>query len=206
MRPEAVSNPALSGAEQSDAAASDTNDNDASHDSDAESINELGARYTHRGELGRGGMGRVALVFDRWLGREVALKEPVSEAEARRLRREALITARLEHPGIVPVYDIGSSHGQPWFAMRVVRGLPLVTRLDESPTLAERLGLVRHVLAACEAVAYAHARGVVHRDIKAANIMIGAFGETQVIDWGLALAPAETCPRRADRLLEPRSR
>ncbi|MCC6624353.1 MAG: protein kinase [Deltaproteobacteria bacterium] len=152
------------------------------------------ARFEVRGELGAGGMGRVVIVHDRRLGRDVALKEPATEADARRLEREARVTARLEHPGIVPIYDSGRhADGRPWFAMRLVRGASLADRIEDLAREADparaRAGLLRHVRAAAEAVAYAHARGVVHRDLKTANIMIGQFGETQVIDWGLALAP-----------------
>jgi len=148
------------------------------------------SRWQRLGELGWGGMGRVTLAHDRWLGREVALKEPLSETDAHLFQREAIITARLEHPGIVPIYETGlSPAGVPWFAMRVVRGRSLALILADPLTTGERLHLLRYLRAACEAVAFAHARGIVHRDLKPANIMIGAFGETQVIDWGLASAP-----------------
>ncbi len=147
-------------------------------------------RWERRGEVGAGGMGLVAIFYDRRLGRELAVKTPVSPQDTQRLAREALVTARLEHPGIVAIYDTGTSpSGAPWFAMRLVRGSSLASIISASKTAAERLGYLRHVQAAAEAVAYAHSRGVVHRDLKPANIMVGAFGETQVIDWGLALAP-----------------
>lgn len=147
------------------------------------------ARFEHRGELGVGAMGRVWLAFDRWLGREVALKEPRNLEAAERFSSEALLTARLEHPGIVPVYDVGASpEGRPWFAMRIVRGQALDTVLGERTSLSERLELLRNLLTVCETVAFAHDRGVVHCDLKPANVMLGAFGQTQVIDWGLALA------------------
>ncbi len=151
------------------------------------------ARWERLGELGSGGMGQVTLVRDRLLSRNVALKEPSDEVAAALLHREAMITAALEHPGIVPVYDIGTSEaGKPWFAMRVVRGRSLASVLAAGPSASERNALLRHLLAATEAIAFAHDRGYVHRDLKASNIMIGAFGETQVIDWGLALPPAGT--------------
>lgn len=147
-------------------------------------------RFEARAELGGGGMGRVRLVHDRWLERLVAVKEPVTEADARRLWREAHITARLEHPGIVPIYDLGlGPDGTPWYAMRVVRGRSLAEILRARPGPEERMGLMRPLLAACEAVGFAHEQGIVHRDIKPDNLMIGAFGVMQVIDWGLALAP-----------------
>lgn len=148
-----------------------------------------GPRWEWLGDLGAGGMGRVALVRDHLLGRNVALKEPTSEADASRLHHEALITAALEHPGIVPVYDLGAgAEGTPWFAMRVVPGRSLASLLEGAPTARQRLSWVRHILAAAETVAFAHDRGYVHCDLKPANLMIGTYGETQVIDWGLALA------------------
>ena len=152
-------------------------------------------RWEPRGEVGVGGMGQVAIVFDRQLGRELAIKTPMGVADRERLRREALVTARLEHPGIVAVYDAGTRPtGEPWFAMRLVRGSSLAALLAERPAPGARARLIRHLLAAAEAVAYAHARGVVHRDLKPSNIMVGAFGETQVIDWGLALSPELPTP------------
>lgn len=149
-------------------------------------------RWERRGELAAGGMGVVAIVFDRWLAREIAVKVPSSEQDAARLFREARITASLDHPGIVSVFDAGRSpRGEPWFAMRLVRGRSLADTFAELAAEAPTEPLIRHVLAAAEAVAYAHSRGVVHRDLKPGNIMVGPFGETQVIDWGLALDGAE---------------
>ncbi|MCC6528161.1 MAG: serine/threonine protein kinase [Polyangiaceae bacterium] len=151
-------------------------------------------RWERRGEIGAGGMGTVAIVFDRWLGREVALKTPASDEDRDRLLREALVTARLDHPGIVAIFDAGTRpDGSPWFAMRLVRGRSLADQLAGA-TIADRPRLLRHVRAAADAVAYAHDKGVVHRDLKPANIMIGSFGETQVIDWGLALSPELPSP------------
>jgi WD40 repeat protein len=148
----------------------------------------VAARWERGAELGWGGMGRVVLTRDAWLGREVALKEPVAPVDADHVRREALLTAGLEHPGIVPVYDTGTSpDGRPWFAMQVVRGRSLAAILADNPSTEARYGLIRHLVAAAEAVAFAHARGVVHRDLKPGNIMIGPFGDTKVIDWGLAM-------------------
>ncbi len=144
-------------------------------------------RYSAQGEIGRGGMGRVDATFDGLLGRSVARKSLREGGQADRLVREARITARLEHPGIVPVYDAGGDEaGRPWYTMRLVRGRSLSRAVAEAGGPADRRLLLRHVLAACEAVAYAHRQGVVHRDLKPANIMIGEFGETQVVDWGLA--------------------
>ena len=149
-------------------------------------------RYERQGLLGRGGMGRVIEVLDRRLRRRVALKEVshrgISSTEDNaRLAREAWITAQLEHPGIVPVYGAGRTRdGKLYYTMRLVRGRALNERFAEADSLSERLRLLRSVLDACQAVAYAHSLGIVHRDLKPANIMIGEFGETQVVDWGLA--------------------
>jgi hypothetical protein len=146
------------------------------------------ARFETRGELGRGGMGRVEDAFDRSLARPVAIKHMLSHSDVdfARFEREAKITARLEHPGIVPVHEAGrGSDGTPYYVMRRVDGRPLQERVTgASPE--ERLALIPNVLAACDAVAFAHANGVIHRDIKPTNILVGPFGETLVIDWGLA--------------------
>ena len=149
-------------------------------------------RFELGGTVGRGGMGRVRLAWDRVLGREVAVKEldPALHGEpgaARRMAREARLTALLDHPGVVAVHDAGLLRdGRPFYAMRLVRGRSLAVAIAEARDEPARLGLLRHLLAACEAVAVAHAAGVVHRDLKPANLLIGSFGETQVIDWGLA--------------------
>lgn len=148
-------------------------------------------RYDRRSLLGAGGMGRVHVARDARLGRDVAIKEahPAADPAAAdaRLNREARIAALLEHPSIVPVYDAGESPGgRPWYVMRLVRGRSLDEAIGAAGSLPERLGLMRHYLATCEAVAYAHHLGVVHRDLKPANVMVGEFGETQVVDWGLA--------------------
>ena len=149
-------------------------------------------RYELGPELGRGGMGRVCTAVDKRLGREVAIKELREGRDPRRMAREARITALLEHPGIVPVYDAGvTPDGRPFYAMRLVRGRPLSDVLRDTPTRDERLKLLRRVLDAAEAVAFAHSLGVVHRDIKPANIVLGEYGETQVVDWGLARAQGE---------------
>lgn len=148
------------------------------------------SRYTRGMVLGEGGMGIVYLAEDPRLRRQVALKEARGHPEgpaAIRLRREARITAALDHPSIVPVYDTGiDDEGHPWYTMRVVRGRSLAVVLKGVSDLPERLRLLRAFLSACEAVAYAHHRGIVHRDIKPDNILLGPFGETQVMDWGLA--------------------
>ena len=146
-------------------------------------------RYELLAEHGRGGLGRVSRAHDRELQREVAIKELVSrnEVNERRFMREALLTARLEHPGIVPVHEAGRwADGTPFYAMKLIAGRPLRELIAERRTVPERLGLLHHVIAVADAIAYAHGQKVIHRDLKPSNIIVGDFGETMVIDWGLA--------------------
>jgi tetratricopeptide (TPR) repeat protein len=147
--------------------------------------------YAVEGEFARGGMGRILSARDRRLGRTVALKELQAAAappSARRFVREALVTARLQHPAIVPIYEAGRwPDGIPFYAMKLVSGqsLDALLRATEGG-LAGRLALLPHLLAVAEAVAYAHSQHIVHRDLKPANVLVGGFGETVVVDWGLA--------------------
>ena len=146
-----------------------------------------GGRYEIRAVVGQGGMGTVYRALDRTLDREVALKVlradlVVPEAEGR-LRREARILARLEHPGIVPVHDVGIlADGRVFYVMKLVRGERFESYL-RSASLTDTLRLFLRV---CETVGFAHAHGVVHRDLKPSNIMVGPFGEVLVLDWGIA--------------------
>jgi len=146
-------------------------------------------RYQIVAEHGRGGLGRVYRAHDKELGRDVALKEllePTFRSEARFLR-EALITARLEHPGIVPVHEAGRwPDGTPFYAMKLVAGRPLSKIIEKVTTLEARLALLPNLIAVADAIAYAHDRNIIHRDLKPSNVIIGEFGETIVIDWGLA--------------------
>jgi serine/threonine protein kinase/WD40 repeat protein len=163
-------------------------------------------RYVVRGEIARGGMGRILRVWDDDLQRELAMKvihlgRPITRDEPEgtpewealcRFLEEAQITGQLEHPGIVPVHEIGTdAQGQVYYTMPLVRGrdlksiFELVRRGREGWTQTRALGVLLKV---CEAVAYAHERLVLHRDLKPANIMVGRFGETWVMDWGLARA------------------
>jgi WD40 repeat protein len=140
-------------------------------------------------ELARGGMGRVLEARDLRLGRQVAIKEllPKNRDIARRFEREARITARLQHPSIIHVYEAGVwQGGEPFYAMPVVPGQSLDKLVAEKHTLAERLALLPRVIAVADALAYAHDKNVIHRDLKPANVLVGEFGETVVIDWGLA--------------------
>lgn len=140
-------------------------------------------------ELSRGGLGRVIAAQDRRLRRPVAIKQ-LYVRSARidaRFRREAQITARLQHPSIVPIYEAGRwPNGEPFYAMKLVSGRTLRELIAETTTLPQRLSLLSVVIKATEAVAYAHSLKIIHRDIKPVNIMVGGFGETLVIDWGLA--------------------
>ncbi len=147
------------------------------------------ARYTDWRALGGGGggMGRTFRAFDARLGREVVIKQPRGRELRARFEREALLTARLQHPAIVGVYEAGRfDDSEPFYAMPLVRGAPLADEIARRTTADERLALLPHVTAVCEAVAYAHEQGIVHRDLKPANVLVGSFGETVVIDWGLA--------------------
>jgi tetratricopeptide (TPR) repeat protein len=148
------------------------------------------ALYRVEGEHARGGMGRILLARDRRLGRRVALKELHAEAgpgAESRFVREALVTARLQHPAIVPVYEAGRwPGGRPFYAMKLVEGRSLEALLRGATSLPSRLALLPHLIAVAEAVAYAHGQRVVHRDLKPANVLVGPFGETVVVDWGLA--------------------
>jgi serine/threonine protein kinase/Flp pilus assembly protein TadD len=151
------------------------------------------AGYEILGELGRGGMGVVHKARHLPLQRLVALK--VMHDDFRRLswmeRRflaEAQLTGQLQHPGIPPVHEVGVlADGRPFLAMKLIQGRTLANLLQERPTAAADLprfvAIFEHV---CQTLAYAHARGVIHRDLKPSNIMVGAFGEVQVMDWGLA--------------------
>jgi eukaryotic-like serine/threonine-protein kinase len=147
-----------------------------------------GTRYQLLERIARGGMGVVYAALDEVLDRRVALKVldvPAADGDlARRLNREARVLARLEHPGIVPVHDVGTlSDGRVFYTMKFVEGQRLDKHIETVTTLPERLRLFSRI---CDAVAFAHARGVLHRDLKPANVMVGAFGEVLVMDWGLA--------------------
>ena len=146
-------------------------------------------RYRVEGELGRGGLGAVLRAHDRELGRLIALKVPLLASGATRGRflREALLTARLQHPSIVPVYEAGTwRDGEPFYAMKLVEGRTLQALLDEATTLERRLALLPNLIAVADAIAYAHQQHIIHRDLKPSNVVVGEFGETVVLDWGLA--------------------
>ncbi len=155
-------------------------------------------------ELASGGMGRITRAFDRRLGREVAVKEMLDQGLRSRFEREVWITARLQHPAIVPIYEAGTfPDGSTFYTMRLVPGRSLADAINEASTLEARLRLLPHVRAAAEAVAYAHSRGVIHRDLKPGNILVGEFGETVVIDWGLAKQAGDAEVEVASRASKP---
>jgi len=145
--------------------------------------------YELREEVGRGGMGVVYRAYQQSLDRTVALKMIPNAAFAAsqdlaRLRAEALAAARLSHPSIVPVYEVGEHDGQPWFSMQFVEGTTLSQRLANGPMTAE--DAVRLLLPVVEAINSAHRAGVLHRDLKPSNILITHAGEPFVTDFGLA--------------------
>jgi serine/threonine protein kinase len=144
-------------------------------------------RYAITGEIGRGGMATVYAALDTTLGRDVAIKvvnAVASEVSEQRLSAESRVLAGLEHPGIVPVHDAGRLlDGRPFYVMKRVQGRTLTDYAREASELGERLRVFERV---CEATAFAHANRILHRDLKPDNIMIGAFGEVMVMDWGVA--------------------
>jgi eukaryotic-like serine/threonine-protein kinase len=146
-------------------------------------------RYSIVDEIGRGGMGTVYLAIDDELGREVAIKIPnglVNASLERRLQLEARVLAALEHPGIVPIHDAGRlADGRLFYVMKRVNGHTLDDYLRSVSDRTDRLRIFERI---CEPVAFAHAKGFIHRDLKPENVMIGAFGEVMVMDWGTVKA------------------
>src|SRR5262245_12142218 len=162
------------------------------------------SRYALKGELARGGMGAILKVWDEDLRRSLAMKVILGRAESTasgttppvdrrllaRFLEEAQVTGQLDHPGIVPVHELGlDAEGRVYFTMKLVKGrdlraiFELVFAEQEGWNETRALGVLLKV---CEAMAYAHAKGVIHRDLKPANVMVGGFGEVYVMDWGLA--------------------
>jgi len=157
-----------------------------------------GTRYELESEIGRGGMGVVYRALDRQLDRRVALKVVDSA-----LAGEPRLIARLEHPGIVPVYETGTlPDGRLFYAMKLIAGARLDHYVARSPSLAERLRVVRRV---AEALAFAHSRGAVHRDLKPQNVMVGEFGEVYVMDWGVEAVAGTPAFRAPEASLDRRS-
>jgi len=152
------------------------------------SVRDAG-RYERGREIARGGMGRIVAVRDRELGRTMAVKEllhATPELE-QRFAREVELTSRLQHPSIIALYEAGRwPSGELFYAMKHVDGRPLDSLISAQASLSDRLALLPRVIAVADALAYAHGAGVIHRDLKPGNVLVGAHGETVVIDWGLA--------------------
>jgi WD40 repeat protein/serine/threonine protein kinase len=172
-------------------------------------VQETPGRYRLIRERYVGGMGRILQVNDHFLARDIVLKELLPEPQATgqgpdgdhrfsiplasRFFQEAQITSQLEHPAIVPIYELGRRmDGTLYYTMKMVRGRTLAAAVQQAKGLSERLRLLPHFMDLCQAIAYAHSRGVIHRDIKPENVMVGEFGETVVIDWGLAKAVGQS--------------
>ncbi len=201
-----------------DADADQDPDATADHTEQAESVDPEG-RFQIVRFHDKGALGEVYLARDQQLNRIVALKRIRHAHSADKDRRarfvvEAEITGRLEHPGIVPVYGLGAfDDGRPFYAMRFIRGDNLKAAIDQfhkdeqagrdpgARTLALQK-LLRRFLDVCNAIAYAHSRGVVHRDLKPGNIMLGQYGETLVVDWGLAKSVGRSEPTPASASLD----
>jgi serine/threonine protein kinase/Tfp pilus assembly protein PilF len=170
-------------------------------------------RYDMVDNFARGGMGNIWLAKDSMIKREVAYKELLPRAMRRssiveRFIQEGQVTGQLEHPGIVPIYDLGyQENGTPFYAMKLVRGTEMkeqIEALHKMPkNTADRhrafVKLLGQFVDVCNALAFAHQRGVLHRDLKPQNVMIGGFGETLVLDWGLAKLLGRAEPGASDR-------
>jgi tetratricopeptide (TPR) repeat protein/tRNA A-37 threonylcarbamoyl transferase component Bud32 len=164
-------------------------------------------RHEILGEIARGGVGIVLRARDADLGRDVAMKiirdEHLGNDDVlARFVEEAQIGGKLQHPGIVPVYELGlRPEGQPYFTMKLVKGRTFAQIFEERKDPTEGLRrLLQSFEAVCQTIAYAHARGVVHRDLKPLNVMVGAFGELQVVDWGLAKVLDQALPESKRRV------
>lgn len=169
-----------------------------------------GIRFRILRPLNKGGMGVVSVALDTELDRSIALKEIREQAADNREYRarflaEAEITGKLEHPGIIPIYGLGTyADGRPFYAMRLIRGektgslMDAIERYYKEPNPAERVvefrSLLGRFLDVCNALSYAHSKGVLHRDLKPDNILLGPYGETLVVDWGLAKAAGRADP------------
>ncbi len=163
-------------------------------------------RYKKKKRIGSGGIGVVSIAFDNHILRNIAIKELFYDNEEfglahkkqlemmkTRFLREARITGQLEHPSIVPVYEIGKrENGQIYYTMKLIQGETLTQKIKNEQKTEKRLTLLNHFIDVCNAIAYAHSKSVIHRDLKPDNIMIGEFGETVVIDWGIAKRKEES--------------
>ncbi len=157
-------------------------------------LKEIKGRYIYSKKSIQGGMGKITFVFDSFMNRNIVIKELsyskdriTSERKELGFIREALLTAELEHPSIIPIYEIGKkANGNLYYSMKQIKGETLSRLIHKQKKIEERLNLVTNFLNICYAIAYSHERNIIHRDIKPANIMIDKFGETILLDWGLA--------------------
>jgi serine/threonine-protein kinase len=157
----------------------------------------LDARYVVGELLGRGGMGEIRVALDARIGRDVAIKQMrrADPESVTRFLREARVQARLEHPAIPPIHDLGvDDRGLPYFAMKRLAGTTLAAILAARDGRWTRRALLTRLAEVCLAVEFAHRRGVIHRDLKPHNIMFGEFGEVYVLDWGIARIASEREP------------
>ncbi len=167
-------------------------------------------RYVVEEKIGQGGMGAVLRVHDDSFDRTLAVKimRPKGQPNSAAIQRflaEAKLTGRLQHPGIPPVHELGElDGGLPFFAMKLIQGSTLSQLLEARDTPEQNLprfvGIFGQI---CQTVAYAHSRGIIHRDLKPSNIMVGAFGEVQVMDWGLAKVVGDSSEREQATLADP---
>jgi serine/threonine-protein kinase len=162
-------------------------------------------RYELGDEVARGGMGAVYRARDRALNRDLAVKVLLerhrdNSSLRRRFLEEAQVAGQLQHPNVVPVHEVGElPDGRPFFSMKLVKGRTLAELLAERPDPGHELPrFLQLFLQVCQAVGYAHAKGVVHRDLKPLNVMVGAFGEVQVMDWGVAKALGQSSSEGAE--------
>ena len=151
------------------------------------------ARYKIIDEIARGGMGVIFRAYDNELKRDLALKVmlakgAIRESNVSMFLREARITGQMQHPGVVPIHELGHlSDGRPFIAMKLVRGQTFRKLIKQEADSENRMGRLLDVFGqVCQTMAYAHSRGIIHRDLKPENVMVGAFGEVQIMDWGLA--------------------
>lgn len=156
----------------------------------------VGGRYRVLEKIGSGGMGSIYLAHDAELQRNVCIKVLYSFDNdplfVERIRSEARILARLEHPGIIPIHDVGAlADGRIFYVMKHVRGKRLDEHAAQLHSLPEALQLFERI---CEPIAFAHAQGIIHRDLKPENVMVGSFGEVLVLDWGVAKISSDPTP------------